>query len=113
LPRRAGAEIIAQHEKTDLLLGAAIRPEHAVEASLEVLREAQLHAPAHGNQMIRIAPLPLDGVVVEWLSVKTVNRGGLPRFKRGSRDGDARHAGEALQGIGCGATHRQRAGTER
>ncbi len=64
LARRAGAEIVAQHEITDLLLGAAIRTEHAVEAQLQVLGEAQLHPRTHSNQMIRIARWPLT---VAWL----------------------------------------------
>ncbi len=42
-----------------------------------------------------------------------MNRRDFHGFKRGSRSGDARPAGEALHGFGCGPTHRQQAGTER
>ena len=54
-----------------------------------------------------------EGDGPEWHFVKTVNRRDFHGFKRGSRYGDARPAGEALHGFGCRATHRQQAGTER
>jgi hypothetical protein len=49
----------------------------------------------------------------DWRSLKTVYQPDLHGFKRGSRDGDARPPGGAIQGIGRGATHRQHAETER